>query len=277
MKLALALCMVAACASPDPRSPAVDAASDATRHDAACAGSDEPCGFVPSRFTSNFGCAAAGAPPDLGFAIALAMLVALAPRGRRRRWRARLVSAVLVWTTGATRAEDLEQVAPTVAPPRRHVAITNDPIGFLLIGRYGGNVELVPGDHHGVIVSPYYTRTTGTERTNFPRFSGWGGEIGYRYYVAPGGPRGLYLNPSLIGGRYRGRPGIGDSVDVTGFGAAFDVGFQAILGDRCVVGIGAGLQATWTDRTLPRQDLPVSIYANAGVRGRFIVALGIAF
>ncbi len=278
--LALGACSapVAVTTTPDAASDAVPRPGDAGVSDDAACGYDggPPCGFVESRFSSNFGCNAGGASGGL----ALAMVSAGVLCRRRRR---RGVAALLIATAaGISRAEPPPKEAdasiePEAPPPRRWLAITNDPIGFLLIDRWGGNVEVVPTSHHGIILSPFYVSTTGTERTNFPHFTGWGGEIGYRYYFGVNGPRGVFINPSLLLGKYTGTPGVGDSVSYDNLGGALDAGFQSILWDRLVVALGIGVQATWASHSFPMQDLPVSIYANSGIRGRFFTAVGVAF
>ena len=276
--LVLMVLVVASCGTPT--SAAAPDAATCTNDggmcvDAAC-GYDggPPCGFVPSRFTSNYGCDAGGASSGGVLAMVIAGLA------YRRRRRAGMVALLLA--AGTARAEPPPQEAdasiePEQPPVTRRFAITNDPIGFLLIDRWGVNVEIVPVSHHGLIVSPYYVSTSGTERTNFPHFTGWGAELGYRYYWGINGPRGLFINPSLIVGKYTGTPGVGDSVSYYDIGGAVDAGYQAILWERLVVALGIGVQGTWASHSFPMQDLPVSIYANSGIRGRFFTAVGVAF
>ena len=69
------------------------------------------------------------------------------------------------------------------------------------------NVVVTPGDHHALVLSPFYANVStapiavfndaSLTNNNSPaamlpkqRFEGFGTEIGYRYYVGAGGPRG---------------------------------------------------------------------------------------
>jgi hypothetical protein len=69
----------------------------------------------------------------------------------------------------------------------------------------------------------------------------------------------------------------GAAIPYWNLGGAIDVGWQAILADRFVVGLGGGLQYTVPTVTLPQQELPASIYANRGLRPRVLLDLGVAF
>jgi len=55
------------------------------------------------------------------------------------------------------------------------------------------------------------------------------------------------------------------------------VGWQQILADRWVAGIGGGLQYTVPTHAFPPQELPASVYAVRGLRPRLLLALGVAF
>ena len=109
-------------------------------------------------------------------------------------------------------------------------------------------------------------------------FSGVGGEVGYHYYFGENGPRGFYAGPSFLLGFYNAKAAAtGESNAFQNFGGALDIGYQAIVADRIVLGIGAGLQYTVPTLKLPQQELPASVYTNAGFRPRLLLALGIAF
>jgi hypothetical protein len=234
------------------------------------------CGFVESAFTSNWGCNLGGA--SKGGAVVLVVVLFCCGACRRRRSS---VVLALVLAASTARADDPPAAAeasvePQPPPPTRYVTVTVDPL-ILMIDRRGANVEIVPKSHHGLILTVFHVDAVGTERTNFPVFTGLGGEFGYRYYYGNNGPRGLFIGPSLLLGKYTGTPGMGDSVSFHNVGGALDLGYQAILSHSLVVGLGVGLQATWASYEFPRQDLPVSIYANSGIRARFFTALGYAF
>jgi hypothetical protein len=160
--------------------------------------------------------------------------------------------------------------------------------------------EALLADHHAIEIVGFY----GATRTNevYPKacvaigsahacalttlFQGEGGEIGYRWYSGTAGPRGFYVGPSFLLAHYTATPaeGAGTSAAVYGadipywnLGGAVDAGWQAILADRWVVGLGGGLQYTVPTVQLPQQELPASIYANRGLRPRILLGLGVAF
>jgi hypothetical protein len=55
------------------------------------------------------------------------------------------------------------------------------------------------------------------------------------------------------------------------------VGYQALVADRVVVGAGVGAQYTLTDKSIPNQQFPANVYANAGLRPRLLFSVGWAF
>jgi hypothetical protein len=168
-------------------------------------------------------------------------------------------------------------------PPRRILAIEWNPVA-LLINRLSANLEVVPIDHHALVLSPeyFYARTYATQATPSAapapsqRFEGVGGEIGYRYYGGRGGPGGWFAGPSLILAWVQGTVD-GAQIPFMDYGVAADAGYQALLADNWVVSLGAGGQYTWTNKALPDQQTPADIYANGGLRPRVLAALGYAF
>ena len=110
-----------------------------------------------------------------------------------------------------------------------------------------------------------------------PRFRGFGGEVGYRYYFGEGGPRGLFIGPSLLIGWLTATAGDGSRTPFIRYGAAADVGYQMLVADRIVLALGAGVQAVTTDKRIPRQQFPARIDANGGVLPRVLLSLGAAF
>lgn len=183
-------------------------------------------------------------------------------------------------------------VAIKDAPPRRRrFALELNPIA-LVIERLSANVEIVPVDHHALVVSPFYFGTTTTawlqsttDSAGNPltvdhlaqSFTGWGAELGYRYYTLSGGPRGFYVGPSLLFSSIRARAGDGTSTRFASLGLALDAGYQVLVADDWVVGLGAGIQYTAPSQSIPEQQLPASLYVNAGVRPRLLLALGYSF
>lgn len=166
--------------------------------------------------------------------------------------------------------------APERPPEQRRFALSYNPYTLHLL-RLGLNIEVMLVSHHVIIVTPFWATTTTNEDSNRNQFRGFGAELGYRYYTGENGPRGFYVNPSFLFGKYNAIPQLGDTVAYTNLGGAIDVGYQSIVADRWVVGIGAGLQYTVPSVTFPQQELTASIFANKGLRPRLLLALGVAF
>lgn len=176
-------------------------------------------------------------------------------------------------TSGRITAASL--VAPRGA--RRYLAISYSPL-TLMLARYGGTLDFVPASHHGITLTAFYAYTrTNADSNNV--FEGVGGEVGYRYYFGHDGPRGLFLGPSLLLGRYTASPppGLGSAVSFDSWGVAADVGWQATVIDRVAVGIATGVQYTDPSRKFPVQELPAAVYANRSVMPRLNVWVGVAF
>jgi hypothetical protein len=176
--------------------------------------------------------------------------------------------------------------------PHKTLTVEWNPLG-LFIDRFGVNVVIVPGDHHGLVFSPFYTwaltvpYATGIdgEGNSLPytlnvleqTFKGFGGELGYRYYFAQGGPRGLFVGPSLLAAAITATAGSGAQTSFADLGVAGDVGYEALVAGSVAVSVGAGLQYTFTTKSIPDQQLPASIYANDRLYPRLLLSLGYAF
>ena len=167
----------------------------------------------------------------------------------------------------------------TIGSPRgerRWLTIAYNPF-TLQASRYGANVELLLASHHVVAGTLYWASTVTNEDSFNNRFRGIGGELGYRYYTGHDGPRGIFIGPSFLLGSFEAIPARGASTSFENYGLALDVGYQALVADRWVVGLGGGLQYNRPSTTFPQQELPASVYANPGVRPRLLLALGVAF
>jgi hypothetical protein len=176
--------------------------------------------------------------------------------------------------------------------PHRTLTIEWNPLS-LFIDRFSVNVVLVPGDHHGVVLSPFYTwasttpYATAIDSNGNPlgytlnvleqTFHGFGGELGYRYYLDKGGPRGFFLGPSLILAAITATAGNGSQTSFLDFGLAADAGYEALLADKIAVSVGVGVQYTTPNKSIPDQQLPASIYANSAVHPRLLLSMGYAF
>jgi hypothetical protein len=182
--------------------------------------------------------------------------------------------------------------------PHRTLTVEWNPLA-LFIDRFSVDVVLVPGDHHALVVSPFYTWSntqpyaTGIDANGNPlvnasgnpytlnvlaqTFHGFGGELGYRYYFDKGGARGFFLGPSLILAAITATAGNGSQTPFLDFGLAGDVGYEALLADRIAVSVGVGVQYTTPNKSIPDQQLPASIYANSAVQPRLLLSMGYAF
>jgi hypothetical protein len=179
-------------------------------------------------------------------------------------------------------------VEATPEPAPKQFAITTNPLN-LFIHRYGVNFEYQPTLHHGVIVSPHYDNLsvgmTGPafDASGNPQnasytdgFSGFGTEIGYRFYSGNRGFNGLFAGPSLLLATYTAS-GEGKSTSFSSIGWAWEVGGQAQLGGGFIIGGGGGMQYTHVSKAY--SDLPVLAGAivGGGWLPRFLFNLGYAF
>lgn len=234
---------------------------------------DGGCGLQETTFDSNLGCTSGSG----GFAALLGLLgaAALLVRGRTRG----LFVLALFFAAVPARAQELSPYPPfsTPEPLPQRVAITANPLSFYFGARVGLSASVMLVSHHGLELTLYrIDQTTGTDSNN--EFTGWGQEIGYRYYSGENGPRGFFIGPSLLLGNFTAIPlAGGDQVHYHVPGVALDLGYQALLFDHLVIGLGAGAQYTRPSVQLPRQEIPTSTYANAGVRPRVLFALGFSF
>jgi hypothetical protein len=192
----------------------------------------------------------------------------------------------------------VDVVVRETPPPHRAFSVEWNPLS-LFIDRFSVNVVIVPGNHHGLVLSPFYTWTGTAEYAtnldsqgnqlvnangspytlNVPRqtFHGFGGEIGYRYYLAQGGPRGFFAGPSLILAALQAKAYNGSTTGFGDIGIAADVGYEALVADRVSISAGAGVQYTFTTQDIPPQQIPASIYANERFYPRLLLSLGYAF
>ncbi len=182
--------------------------------------------------------------------------------------------------------------------PHRTLTLEWNPLA-LFIDRFGVDVVVVPGDHHAMVVSPFYTwanttaYATGIDSNGNPlvnasgepyvlnvlkqTFHGFGGELGYRYYLDKGGPRGLFVGPSLLLAAMTATAGNGSQTQYLDFGIAADVGYEALIADKIAISMGAGVQYATPSKSIPEQQLPASIYANSAVQPRLLLSMGYAF
>lgn len=251
--------------------------------DAGDAGADDASaddgGILATTTPDNFGCRATPVPPSSGGLALVPLLIGgalLVSRRRRRLGSLLAMGSVLAPSVARAEPPPPDLVAVHEAPPpTRRLAISYNPL-TLMLQRYGGNVEVLLASHHALGVSAYYAHARTNEDTNNV-FRGVGGELGYRWYAGDNGPRGFYVGPSLLLGRFEAVPARGDSVSFWNVGGAMDLGWQALVADRVLFGLGAGLQYSAPTASLPAQEVTASVYANAGLRPRLSLAFGVAF
>lgn len=177
-------------------------------------------------------------------------------------------------------------------PPRRIVSIEWNAAPLFVFQKLSVNVVIVPVDHHSLVLSPFYAwdttqpiyvfssqASTFGDATQLPKqkFSGFGGEIGYRYYTGVRGPRGFFVGPSFIFGAMSAKAQDGNVTDYLDLGIAVDVGYEAIVADSVVLSLGAGVQYTTPDKSIPNQQYPADIYANSKVSPRVLASVGWVF
>lgn len=206
--------------------------------------------------------------------------------------RSRLGAIALVALAPALpRAASADDSAPAVdvvihdtPPPRRLLALEFNPLS-LIIGKVSASAVIVPVDHHALVLSPFYVSTTTNgidvfdnqgNATQLPvqTFSGFGGELGYRYYTGLGGPRGFFAGPAIILGAMTARAQNGSSTGYLDYGLAADIGYELLVADRMALTLGGGVQYTMPSQSLPNQQFPADVYANSRLLPRALLSLG---
>jgi hypothetical protein len=184
-----------------------------------------------------------------------------------------------------------------IPPPHRTLTIDWNPLA-LFIDRFSLDAVIAPGDHHALVLTGFYTWASTAEfatsldaqgrplvdangnpyTLSVPSqsFKGFGGELGYRYYAGRGGARGFFGGPSFLVESITATPYYGPQTSFMGYGVAGDVGYEALVADTIAVTVGAGLQYTFTSKSIPPQQLPASIVANERLYPRLLLSFGYA-
>jgi hypothetical protein len=172
---------------------------------------------------------------------------------------------------------------------RSWLALELSPLGPF-VGHFGGAIELVPMPHHALVLAGYYmppfgqsdplhgTDSQGIPVTYETTFSGFGGEVGYRYYFGTFGPHGLFIGPSLLLGSYRASlQRTNHTVGFANLGGALDLGYQAII-SHVVLALGAGVQYVTTSGTqLGGYGFPIGAQTSGGcAEPRVLASIGYA-
>jgi hypothetical protein len=190
-----------------------------------------------------------------------------------------------VYGTYGARTDIFTAEAPTPRPGdsgRHWLALTINPVAPL-IGRWGGNVEILPVAHHGIVLSGSYVSRSdcctstpsdaaGSNPQNSGLLRGGFGELGYRYYTGKRGPTGLFVGPSLVTGVLN----TGSEGTISLVGAALDVGGQFMF-HGFVFGAGAGVQALHASRMITKTDDPtVDVLTQSMIAPRVLATVGYA-
>lgn len=192
-----------------------------------------------------------------------------------------LVTSILLAAPLAS-AQTAEKPTPPPAaeePSHKQFTATLNPLSFG-IGRYGADFQWLPIAHHAIVVNPFFASTTADVEVNGlkyeEKFSGFGGEVGYRLYTSERGASGFFLGPSLILGTYTATAN-DQKVAFNSIGYAFDVGGQAMLKNGITIGGGFGLQHTNVSKDFTDLPLTAAILAGGGWRPRFLFSIGYSF
>jgi len=192
------------------------------------------------------------------------------------------------WAASGTTAE--RPTGSVVEGGRRSFAIAANPLG-VLIGRYSLQAEYLPVAHHAFTLSPFFTHvpvtfTSDGRELDAGSLTGFGGELGYRFYTSRKGPAGFFVGPSLLFASYSASAPSGSqpsgsegSGSFLAYGGAIDLGGQAVVGPGVVIGGGFGLQYTKNSEPLDGDNLNLAsaIIASGGIRPRFLFTVGYAF
>ena len=179
----------------------------------------------------------------------------------------------------SARAEELDEGVPF-----KSVALQGNPLG-LVIGRYSADLEYLPVPHHALHLTPVgYFALPGIA----DELTGFGAEMGYRYYSGLYGPHGFFLGASFLALSlqylHAAVPGVPfDAPDDTTFvqlGGAIDAGYQLVFLGNFAVGAGVGVQYT-ADTTEPHFEFPNHPWHDLlygwGLRPRVLLSIGAAF
>ena len=205
--------------------------------------------------------------------------------------------ALLALTSGEARADEAHPAAgaaPAAGTPAdkpqadedddrdlKRIALELNPVG-LAIGRYSIQGEYMLARHHALTLNPFFTSTSiKVNDTEIGSLSGFGGELGYRFYTGNKGANGFFVGPSVLFASYKSEA-IGNansSQSFTAMGGAVDLGGQFIIGPGIVLGVGGGLQYTSNSEEISTTNLNLAsaVIAGGGVRPRLLFAVGYSF
>lgn len=190
-----------------------------------------------------------------------------------------LLAAAVALVPGAASGEEIDDGIRF-----KPVAVQGNPLSFI-IGRYSLDLEYLPAPHHALHATPYYLYALpGTD----DQLTGFGAEVGYRFYTGEHGPHGFFAGASFLAATLEyihGNPknvpwDTANDTQYVSLGGALDVGYQVIaLGNFCA-GAGAGLEYT-VDTINPTFEYASHPYHDlvfgSGLRPRALLQVGAAF
>jgi hypothetical protein len=191
------------------------------------------------------------------------------------------LASVLLLVNGDAHAEELDEGVAF-----KSAAVTGSPLGFI-IGRYNVDLEYLPAPHHALHLTAIgYYALPGVD----DQLTGFGAEVGYRWYSGVHGPEGVFLGGSFLAGEYEYIHGtaaqvpspldLPDDTQYVSLGGAIDAGYQAIILGHFAVGGGVGLQYT-ADTEQPHFEYVShpwhDLVYGAGLRPRVLLSVGAAW
>ena len=151
----------------------------------------------------------------------------------------------------------------------------------LAIGRISVGYTFMPAIHHALLINPHFQRATNDtaldgNTTYSSSYSGFGGEVGYRYYTGHRGMDGFFVGPSILAGVYNASLPNGQQA-FTNYGLAVDAGAQTFLTDNITVGAGVGLEYLKVNKEFGDLPFSASSIATTGFKPRLLASAGYAF
>lgn len=195
--------------------------------------------------------------------------------------------AFLLCSAAASAADD-RKPAENGGEGRRSVALTINPLP-LVAGRYGANLDVLPVAHHAITTTVFLqTFPMGLVRQFVPNGivltdppSRVGGELGYRLYTSGRSASGFFMGPSLLLMPIAYPRATDAGLEVTSFhafGAALDVGVQAVTSGGFTIGGGVGVMGL--AYSLPRSNVggvEIPTVPTPHVLPRLLLATGWSF
>ena len=163
----------------------------------------------------------------------------------------------------------------------RHHVLDANPLA-LGYARLSLDYEIFPAVHHSISLgahAQFLYALLGSSATD--TFTGYGGELGYRFYSGSRGPDGFFVGASFSAGRYHGAESLtlgsfGTVTNETSFSSyagAADLGWSFLVGTRMRIAIGGGCQYTRASEDNIHGSI-ARLIGETGVRPRILFALG---